>query len=547
MGTAVASRAGVGPVAAEATVADGDLVEVRLLGTFHVRRRDGRSVDAREWRTVKNADLLRLLALAADRPVPVSRILDALWPAADEAAGRASLRTAMSQLRRILGDVVERHADSLMLTGAWVDTQAFTRAAEATRAAHSRNRPAEAIAAARRGDALYLGELRFGGDDASLAAERDALQARYRMMLAVGADAANEAGWYTDALEFGHRLLAVEPCSEHGYRMVMTAHAGLGDTGAALREYVRCRTVLSEELGVDPSAQTRDLHAVLLTGLVRAAPRFVGRHAEVQQLRAACLDGGAAPRAVLVVGAAGTGAGRLIAHAAAGLVRPPSVLAPEPGDPLDVPAAPAGPGCLLVRLRPADAPAWALALAAAGWQVSQVVPTPLSTADVREVAGNELGGEVDAGLVDDLVQAGDGTPGRILGLLRSWAAAGRIDVTDRGVCVRGRTGPGGAGAASRGRSLLAGLQAALPEGDLAVLRTVAAAGEPLRAEAVAQLVSDPHELWAGAALSRLEDRGVLVGDDAGFAVADQDLRAAVLAYLRPSARRRLVRLVSQAA
>jgi hypothetical protein len=58
--------------------------------------------------------------------------------------------------------------------------------------------------------------------------------------------------------------LALEPFSERATRLLMRAHADVGELSLALREYERCRTLLSEELGIDPSRQTRDVHLALL-------------------------------------------------------------------------------------------------------------------------------------------------------------------------------------------------------------------------------------------------------------------------------------------
>ena len=53
-------------------------IEVRLLGRLQVRRADGTMVDNAEWRTGKTADLVRLLTLAAGRPVRVEFVAEAI-------------------------------------------------------------------------------------------------------------------------------------------------------------------------------------------------------------------------------------------------------------------------------------------------------------------------------------------------------------------------------------------------------------------------------------------------------------------------------------
>ena len=57
---------------------------------------------------------------------------------------------------------------------------------------------------------------------------------------------------------------ADEPFRETGYQLLMKAHTATGNRGEALLTYERCRRILAEELGADPSAETRALHRELL-------------------------------------------------------------------------------------------------------------------------------------------------------------------------------------------------------------------------------------------------------------------------------------------
>ena len=44
----------------------------------------------------------------------------------------------------------------------------------------------------------------------------------------------------------------------------MRAHAAAGEISCALREFERCRLLLADELGIDPSPPTRELYLTLL-------------------------------------------------------------------------------------------------------------------------------------------------------------------------------------------------------------------------------------------------------------------------------------------
>lgn len=298
-----------------------DRVEIRLLGPLRVRRADGTVVDPREWRTSKTADLLRLVALRGGEPVSVAALLEALWPGKDEDKSRASLRTALSQIRKVLPgpEVVQRLQDSLVLRDAWVDAVAFTALAAEARRHLREGRLAQALTVTREAEALYLED--FQGNDAGahwVAQEREVLARAYRTLLADAADAAVELGWMRDAVDFASRSLVVDPCSERAYRALMQAYAGLGETERALREYERCRVALAEELGADPSAQTRALYGQLLSvePVVALTPPFVGREAETQWLRSvlrsAREDG--APALVCLTGPPGVGRDRLLSE-----------------------------------------------------------------------------------------------------------------------------------------------------------------------------------------------------------------------------------------
>ena len=141
-------------------------IEVRVLGSLRVRRADGTVVDPAEWRTAQTADLLRLLALHVGEPVAVDVLVEALWPNVDDSRGRASLRTAASRIRKALDeDCVQRRLGGLVLTGAWVDANAFGALAQQSRRHILNGELAKAVTTTREAEALYLGEFRSHHDN----------------------------------------------------------------------------------------------------------------------------------------------------------------------------------------------------------------------------------------------------------------------------------------------------------------------------------------------------------------------------------------------
>ena len=76
-------------------------------------------------------------------------------------------------------------------------------------------------------------------------------------------------------LEWGEKWLSFGDTPEPAYRALMLAHAARGDMAKVTRIYQRCVEALREELGVEPSAETRALYDGLVKGaqMPTRAPR----------------------------------------------------------------------------------------------------------------------------------------------------------------------------------------------------------------------------------------------------------------------------------
>lgn len=240
---------------------------IRVLGRLRVDRADGTAVRDDTWPTVTTAELVRLLALSPQGSARVDRLVGALWPDVDRARALACLRTTASRARRVLGgDLVGRHLDAMALVGVRTDAQAYRDAVRDVRQACVAGALTEAITAARRAEALYGGPPEPRTDADWVAQECAWFVQSHRSLLVDAADAAAVLHWWRDALWFAERALDVDPCSERAFRALMRARHGLGETGAALQVYARCCQVLADQVGVVPSAATRDLHRALLVG-----------------------------------------------------------------------------------------------------------------------------------------------------------------------------------------------------------------------------------------------------------------------------------------
>ena len=238
------------------------------MGDLKVVRPDGETVPVEEWRTGKTMDLLRLLALNNGRPVRPGNLIDKLWPSVSPDRGRASLRTASSQIRRAMRvNCVTRHPEGLVLQNAWVDAIQYLEDARRAHLAAREAHHAHVLAVARAAERLYLDDFHAYDDESEWAREEREYLAHVRYeLLCDAAEGALELHFFREALDLAAMAVRINPSSETAHRVLMAAHAELGEIGSALRVFESYRAHLADELGADPSPQTRDLHLRLLRG-----------------------------------------------------------------------------------------------------------------------------------------------------------------------------------------------------------------------------------------------------------------------------------------
>lgn len=243
-------------------------IQIRMLGALTVHRPDGSQVDGAAWRTGKTMDLLRLLALSNGRYVTCHGLLDKLWPHSPEDRARASLRTAASQIRRVIGvNCLCRQLGGIALQGAWTDVEAFLELARGASNASMTGSHARALQLARSAEFLYTGDFRAYDDDSTWAGQtRHVLERARLLMLTDAAESSVAERRFREAVRLAELAVELDRCAEQPYRTLMEAYAELGETDHALRAFETYRALLAEELGADPSPITRDLHVRLLRG-----------------------------------------------------------------------------------------------------------------------------------------------------------------------------------------------------------------------------------------------------------------------------------------
>ncbi|MGK5110688.1 MULTISPECIES: AfsR/SARP family transcriptional regulator [unclassified Geodermatophilus] len=232
---------------------------VTLLDGFSVRgaRTPGAPVAGELPRAVQR--VVAHLCLAG-RPARAA-VAGRLWPDVPEDRAQASLRSALWRLRRCAPELVDASGGLLRLA-AGVGTDVRELHAWAERVCD----PRTATGRVTLPHAALLGDLLPGWYDDWVLLERDRLQQLRLHALETVAARLAAAGRPAAALEAAYLAIRAEPLRESAHRTVVRVHLAEGNVAEALRAHDVFRDLLSDELGVPPTAR--------MTGLVQGLPRL---------------------------------------------------------------------------------------------------------------------------------------------------------------------------------------------------------------------------------------------------------------------------------
>ena len=181
-----------------------------------------------------------------------------LWGDRNEAQARASLRQTLSELRAALADAsplplsANNESVTWMPGSAWVDVAEFERALAST-----------GIDALRNAVKLARGEFMEGFDldepafEQWLATERERFhQLTYATHIRL-MDQAEAGGDFEAAINYGLKLVSLNPLGEQAHRSLMRLYTAQGRPEAALTQYERCKASLRASLACSRSRKPK--------------------------------------------------------------------------------------------------------------------------------------------------------------------------------------------------------------------------------------------------------------------------------------------------
>ncbi len=261
----------------------------RILGPLEVQTGTGwTAIGAAKWRAA-----LACLLLNAGQVVSTDTLIDELW--GDEPPARATnlVSIYVLRLRRLMGDtdgktlVTRAPGYQLRLDPDDLDAQHFTDLMSEGRQALTGDDPQHA--AKLLADALSLWRGKALADvpqSPFIEAEADRLDELRLSATELRIEADLACGRHRDVIPELHRMLADQQLREELWLLLMRALDGAGRRAEALTAYEQARTVIADQLGVDPGPEIQQLFQQLLTADVQQAPAGKKRAPEGRKRKA---------------------------------------------------------------------------------------------------------------------------------------------------------------------------------------------------------------------------------------------------------------------
>lgn len=230
---------------------------------------------AMDFPTKKTLELLLLAALSNERTVSRSEVATTMRTDHSESAARRALSTDLWRLRKAFDAAGLPSIEALETDGKSIairsDVTVFVDAVyldnvwrEVADRAPGTLEQLD-IDRVRRAVDLYVDDFACSLDQEWCFLYRERLRSVRLSLVGMLMDHAVAHDHWADAIHWAETLLTQDPLLEHAHRTLMRCHFLMGNRAIAIRHFSSCRSVLAQELGVEPSEETMRMYRGLVS------------------------------------------------------------------------------------------------------------------------------------------------------------------------------------------------------------------------------------------------------------------------------------------
>jgi DNA-binding SARP family transcriptional activator len=231
--------------------------------------------------------ILAALLLEVNRVVATDYLVDLIWSEEPPETARAQVQICVSRLRKLLigagldAAIATRLPGYVLMTDeSTVDAAVFTQKLAKARLLADKGRRAEAVAELRAAGDLWLGDCLSGLASESLRNEAQQLNEERLTAINTRLELELELGRHHDLIGELRHLVHLHPLHERLRGQLMLALYRSGRQAEALEVYRSGRAILSQELGLEPGEELRELEAAILAGDPAVQPPAGGQPAK---------------------------------------------------------------------------------------------------------------------------------------------------------------------------------------------------------------------------------------------------------------------------
>jgi ATP/maltotriose-dependent transcriptional regulator MalT/DNA-binding SARP family transcriptional activator len=247
---------------------------VNMLGPVEIVRDPSRPLAGDAWPTRRARDILCFIVSRRHHRASKDTIIDTFWGEADFEAVEKNFHPTVSHIRKALNSnqplkqnfLLYRDGDYQLNSefSYRIDTEVFDQLLSEGENARRARQFDECVAAYESALKLYRGEFMQGSYEPWVEEQRTYYREQYLRLLESLAGVAQGAADWPKVMQLAQLIIHDDQFREDIHCMVMRAHAAVGNRGAVKDQFEALKRLLENELGVEPSAETRKLYQQLI-------------------------------------------------------------------------------------------------------------------------------------------------------------------------------------------------------------------------------------------------------------------------------------------